>query len=373
MRADHPHVAQPNDGGPGCERAKDAAASAALPFVTAIPVRSYLDYAFPLSILAAVSDAYRVELFGSFIQMFVPERKEAYDRVLMVPALRTNDWCRLGHLEVESLDVETFGDGAGDALKRRVVDSISDGWYIEIHLDEYHLPSRPSYGQHHSVHDNMIIGYDEDTATVTVAGYGRDYETTEVSWSNVHRAFFRVPRAEAHKRLVRRIRGIRGKQARLNVPAVMSQLGDYVAGRVSLDESSMRREPQYRRCRRYAGTWGVQTYDVLTAYWSNAVRRGDDVDLRSTRTFWEHKALMLDRLSYLERSSCVKAVGLAQQYAPVEQLARRVRFDAFEYMATGRQANALADVATPMRLMRQVEERVLLGLLKSLGDAQPAN
>jgi MGT family glycosyltransferase len=327
-----------------------------LPFAIDIPIRSYLDHAFPLSIVSADPD-HRAALYGSFIQLFFPEEKLEYDRVLMLPSLRTPDWARLGFLDTTTMDLrsEQFGDRL--RFVAWLVECLQDGVYVEAHIDEYYLTGRPSHGHTHSVHDNMIIGADLDAATFVVAGYGRDYEVAEMPFDDVWRAFAEARPGERHRRMIRRIRRSAPRRAALDRAAIAAQLDDYLSARASVSPDEMRRDRPYWRARRFSGAWGLDVYDAFVDYVAQAARQSRPLDLRATRTLWEHKTCMIGRLTYLaEHQPDAGFEALARDYAPIERLARAVRFAAYEYNAGG-DADRHA--------------RGLIGSLRALGQHEP--
>jgi hypothetical protein len=146
-----------------------------LPFAFDIPVRSYLDHALPLSIVAGDRRC-GDRVLESFIQVFFPHDKEKFDRVTMCPALGLSDWQRLGFLHVWERTAVAAWLKQPRALTLALIEHLADGGYIDICMDEYFLPGRPCHGRIHSVHDNMLIGYDLAAQHFLLVGYGTDYE-----------------------------------------------------------------------------------------------------------------------------------------------------------------------------------------------------
>lgn len=350
----------------GLTAAHERPSSTLLPFTVDIPVRSYLDYAFPLSIVAP--DAHhRARLLESFIQLFFPDDKLPYDRVLMMPALRTPDWERLGLIGTETIETHSRRLRRPEALLDLLTRHLADGRYVEIHLDEFFLPRRPCHGRMHSVHDNMLIGYDLTARTFQLAGYSTDYEQYPVSWDDVLRAFYHMPRGQLGRRMIRTIWRREGRSQRFDLRGMAAQLADYVASRQTLTPREMRRARLYRKARRFTGAWGLDTYEAFRAYVRRQSAAREPIDLRSTRTLWEHKACMRDRLQYLEDEGLVSAdAGHALAYAEVERLARGVRFGAYEYNAAGMGSSHADALSGSLTTMERLERAILRDVVSAL-------
>lgn len=334
-----------------------------LPFEIDIPIRSYLDHALPLSIVA--HDPHHLEaLFGSFVQMFFPDEKLEYDRVLMLPSLKTADWERLGFLSTQLADARAVSLGHQDGVCDFLVEQLDRGRYVEAQIDEFFLPGRPCHLKVHSVHDNMIVGYDLESHAFLVAGYGRDYEIADMPFDDVARSFLDVPITQRHRRLLRTVWRRDDVPHAFDFERMIAQLDDYLESRATMTPDEIRDAGLYWKARRFTGAWGLQAYDALIDYLTRLVGGGRELDLRVTRTWWEHKACMRARIAYLEANGYVDAgLALSRQYTAVERLATSIRFAAYEYHASGHRPTPTAQFVDTLRTMRQSEAAVLGRLL----------
>lgn len=338
----------------------------ALPFATDVPVRSYLNHAFPLSIVSHDPN-HRAALFASFIQLFFPDDKLDYDRVLMLPSLRLADWERLGFLETRVLDPHAPAIGRPARLVQVLVEHVSRGYYAETHIDEHFLPGRACHLKVHSVHDNMIVGYDLAERTFRLAGYGRDYEVADVAFEDLAAAFYHMPRGQLRRRLLRLIRPRATAPAPFDLAGTAAQIRDYVHSRATLSPRAMRGARLYWKARRFTGTWGLDAYASFAGYVERTARDARALDLRVTRTLWEHKGCMLARLRYLESEGHLPGpAGFARRYAPVEQLAQAVRFEAYEYNACGFRRRHADAIAEALQAMSATEADVLRDVARHL-------
>lgn len=340
-----------------------------LPFAIDIPIRSYLNQAFPLSIVVA-DPHWRSAVFGSFIQVFFPDDKLEYDRVLMLPSLYTAEWERLGFLRSCAIDTHSRSLAEPEALVRTLIAAISRDQYVEIHVDEYFLPGRPCYQKIHSVHDNMLVGYDAAQRQFQIAGYGQDYEVTTIGFHDLLRSFYYIPRRRLLDRSMRLIRRVAAGADAFDLTATITQLEDYVTSRATITSRAMRQAPPYRMVRRFTGAWGLDTYGAFIEYVTACARARRPLDLRATRTLWEHKACMRQRLVFLhDRGHLDPGRTFARAYADIEERARAVRFAAYEYNLGGAQLRAAGEMAEGLRAMRDQERAVLTEVLSSLKSA----
>lgn len=362
----------PDLSGPGPSAPDGAPSRVALPFAIDIPVRSYLDHAFPLSIVSG-NPLYRDAALSSFVQFFFPDQKLEYDRVMMLPSLGFAEWRSLGFLEAAPIDVNSRAFARPEALFHEIVGRLSRGQYLDAQIDEYFLPGRPCHQRVHSVHDNLLFGYDLERRVFLVAGYARDYETSEVPVADVLSALYLVPKAQLRRRRLVAYRPLPSEPRALDVAAVRSQLSDYLSSTASLSPAQLRRSPPYWKARRTTGRWGLSAYDAFDEYVARQLGAGAALDLRATRTLWEHKAVMRVRLERLESLGHLRpSDGLAARYAPVERLALAARFEAFEYEARGRDEGRASALRGALARMRAIETQVLGDTLRSL-EARPCS
>ena len=340
-----------------------------LSFATDIPVRSYLDHAFPLSIVSQDPKHHEC-LLSSFVQLFFPDDKLEYDRVLMLPSLRTVDWQQRGFLETLDMSTHSSALSRPEALVELLTDSLSQGYYAEIHIDEFFLPGRPCYRNTHSVHDNMIVGYDWPERKFHLAGYGSDYEVRLFHFEDILKAFYQMPRNQLARRLIRMVRLRDAKRSGFDLRGMVSQLRDYLESRVTVAPLEMRKARLYRKNRRFTGAWGLDAYSAFIEYIERMASQRQPLDLRATRTLWEHKACMLARLKYLEALDCFKDGRLfSYSYSPLEASAQSLRFQAYEYNACGLNQPDLDGAADELHAMREKERAVLSEVLPCLMDS----
>jgi hypothetical protein len=342
------------------------AARIELPFSTDIPVRSYLNQAFPLSVVSR-NPSHERALLGSFIQLFFPQEKLEYDRVLMLPGLFIEDWERLGFLETVCVNVCSGGQPDPKELLKTLVERLDSGWYADIWIDEFFLPERSSFKRVHSVHDNFIVGYDLSQQQFLIAGYASDYQVLPAGFDETLKAFYHAPWTQAHKRWLRFVTVREDASRAFDIHGVITQLGEYIHSSPSLSEDAMREANLYWKARRFAGVWGLDTHYAFGEYFKAAGLQHKALDLRATRTLWEHKACMLKRLRFLEGNGyCPLNRGFSNAYVAIQELAKTLRFVAYEYNACGLEPRHLEKMSRILADLRDSEAIILGGVYAAL-------
>jgi hypothetical protein len=330
-----------------------------LPFAIDIPVRSYLNQAFPLSVVMRHPSYYRA-LLGSFVQMFFPENKLEYDRVLMLPALFAADWERLGFLNLTTVDTDSAALKPPNGFIDTLIEHLHEENYADVRIDEYFLPGRPCYQTTHSVHDNLVFGYDLQAREFYVAGYGQDYEVRTVGFDDMAKAFHHAPWSQINMRWLRFMRLREHAPFGFDLAGMTAQLRDYIRSAATLSEDAMRAGNFYWKMRRFAGSWGLETYDAFVEYLRRIRGERKPLDLRATRTLWEHKACMLARLTFLESANYfLPGRRFSGAYAPIEGRVKALRFEAYEYNACGLEACHLDTMIAILQELKGAEAAVL--------------
>jgi len=158
--------------------------------------------------------------------------------------------------------------------------------YLNLYLDDYYIPFRPSYNKSHEPHDLFFYGYDDDAACFHVlgySGYGTPTEST-LSYADFEEAYINGTRL------------IREDYAECDwmqpdyrfeyVPAVYPLNLPHMIG---LFESYLN-----------PTTWapmpetflGVDVYPLLKDFYRNYTTNLIAFDVRPFHMLWEHKMLM---------------------------------------------------------------------------------
>ncbi len=72
--------------------------------------------------------------------------------------------------------------GPLDNLKEIVIQSLNQGLYVVLNINEQNLPHRQAYHNHYFRHDILIYGYDEDEGVYVTAGFDENMEFCELCY-----------------------------------------------------------------------------------------------------------------------------------------------------------------------------------------------
>lgn len=348
-----------------------------LPFHLDVPLRSFLDVAVPISLLHYHPLCYNVA-YSFNISVFFASASAWNTKVFrIVPTLDRSAWERLGLLHV--LQIDSFKESSitdSSALISAILSWVENNEYVECRLNEFWMPCRPLFmRQHFDIHMNIITGFSRRRQVFFVAGYGRSYELSELSFADFSQAFYSAPEPQ-----------FRGSDSQfpwwkvlwrwtpLEKPAnelhpfpdlslIQSQLSAYLDGSVhGTPEVFARSDRQYEM---EAGTWGLNTYESWRIYidWVRAKR--ERIDLRATRTLSEHKLCMYNRVLLLRKIGVVIADDVVKSLSEVQERAQTVALQAIGYNRTS-DCRYLTTMAESLVELRRMETLCLPELLRAL-------
>ena len=166
------------------------AETALLPLNEDPPVRGYLRHAFLFSILST-DDIYLPWLFGGNYTQLVFDRDPGW--------MPLDFYTPLGYsgsgFACPFLDAQWIGrtliEGGYGSLVPFLTESIDEGYYARLTVDEFYLPGRTSYRRRHFMHSLLVHGYDRGRGLFLAAGYlaNGEYGSTRVSFTELEEAF----------------------------------------------------------------------------------------------------------------------------------------------------------------------------------------
>lgn len=269
------------------------------------PVRAYLFHAYPLAILAGHGVDHLPWLYSTFVQLYqLPgsQLKFYLHPFCPGPWVRHSYWTTCPWLDVQSLDQALLCRSAG--LSRFLGDALDAGLYPQIDVDYACLPGR---GNASLVHEVLVCGYDTDRRLFEMIAYdarghfGPSWISRDELEAAARAAEPPLPGRRERPRLFL-YRYLEDATFRFDPIALGQQLRDYVGAANSS-----------RRYRAIApavdGHWGVAVYQALIADLRALARGRHDAPDPGIplRLLWEHKRLMVGRLSFLEGAGLVAA------------------------------------------------------------------
>jgi hypothetical protein len=317
-----------------------------LPFETKVPTQAYLDTAIPQSILLGHRFFDNVMAVHN-IQVFFSAATERFTkRFRITPTLDRAAWERMGLLKVEEIGkYNSMQRGDAGILLRDIMAMINDGNYIECRLDEYYVPGRPLYKhEHRDIHINILVGFDLEARSFSIAGYGRTYEVSTITFDDFIHAFFSEPSSDYRSKETQyfwwktlwswtRMDLVEtANNWAENLNGIRIQLEAYLSGRAAPTGKLFERsENDYGN---EPGSWGIKTYKDWINYVDTAKQEGRRLDLRATRSLWEHKICMVRRLKTLSRNGIRIAASTNAECLKLEGIARGITLMAINFNRT---------------------------------------
>lgn len=166
--------------------------------------------------------------------------------------------------------------------------SINNGYYIEIQLDDYYIPSRDRYCSEHRKHNNLIYGYDDERNEYNLIGYNNKLHNSMIAYADFERAFKAISNDGD---IIYRIKYAPSDQTfEFNKNILKEKLQEYMEG-IDSSEAFATTVPLQE------GIYGIKVYDVLIN-----TERGKYLllqDKRISYVLYEHNKIMKDRIDYL--------------------------------------------------------------------------
>ena len=170
---------------------------------------------------------------------------------------------------------------------------LDEDYYVVFdHVDDYYIDGKSFFGERHFYHDGLILGYDDEKGTFTLAAYNgkMQYGVFETPISSFERGMNAALEAGESARFL--AVKPKSREEKLDLPYISDALAVYL-------DSDFEKYPT-------TGTGtvcGVVVHDYLVLYLEELASGRiphDKLDWRIMRLLWEHKKCMLDRLRAVE-------------------------------------------------------------------------
>ncbi len=179
-----------------------------------------------------------------------------------------------------------------------VISQINDGKYVECCVDEYYIPNREAYGAYHFIHNLLIYGYDDDKKIFYTAGYD---ESGKYTADTLSYKIFRT--SSPGKFNILKFRD--DMNCDLCADYIQRQLMEY-NGEIPVDPVGS--YPAKGR------TIGIHAVDSLMDYIQKHVLADEDVDMRPISILYNHRMLMCERMSHMEKAGLADDEAVKTSY-----------------------------------------------------------
>ena len=178
-----------------------------------------------------------------------------------------------------------------------ICNSVNDGKYIQIMLNERYVPNTSAYEKYDFIHISLIYGYDKDKAIFYLMGYDK----------NGHIMFIEIPfdmflnavmsdipgNYIIHEDYIMRITPLSPVRYNIEKDLIVKFLQDYLNGENSYNMCSFMQSPPER-------IFGINLYKCFCENFRILLN-----DKRILHIFLEHKYLMLKRVSFLHENNII--------------------------------------------------------------------
>lgn len=328
-------------------------------------VSTYVYEGYPLGIMKAHGEAYKEWLFSNYIQLNchddIIRNKEVFlafygDRAMHSPFLKI---VRLSWAMLREMDIELV-----PFFKK----NIDLGFYLFFKVDQYYIPNRYAYEKFHYLHDELIIGYDEEA--FVILGYGDDGKCSKqkVSFAQFLDALNNNLSILDKKEWQDDIYFFHYVDAdyKLNLNAICSKLYDYL--------NCINREEE---CNSFSNpfndtVYGLDVYKKVIEYLDilmtkgNIFRGGENIDNRIFRLIMEHKVIMFDRITVLN-SIYGGLDEVCDSYLKIKRKAENVHMLAVKYQVKPAK-RIIKKIRNEIDFIREADKFVLSDLLNILEE-----
>lgn len=178
---------------------------------------------------------------------------------------------------------------------------LQSGHYVIGFYDEYYVPGKEAYGEYEFWHDYVIYGYDDEKRVFKSAGYlkEKNYDTFEIGYEDYFNAVCHLGRDNVDLWFYR----IKNDyEPKFKVGQVIQQMNNYL--------NSVHKPKEDETKNTYY--FGISAWEMYADHVLN--ENYHYMDLRFSRTFMEHKVIMLNRLQVMYEEDYLNDYELIIQY-----------------------------------------------------------
>ena len=235
---------------------------------------------------------------------------------------------------------------------------LDDGFYVVFHgVDDFYVEGKSWYKEHHSSHDGLIIGYDDEKEVFSIAAYDQRWIFTV--FETPQQGFLEAISSTCSVGDYGELQAVKAKEneiVELDLEMIYNGLSNYLTADLSQYPMS---------CQDIV--WGVPVYDFICLYFdklddgSIPYERRDN---RIMRFIWEHKKCMLGRINAVE-IKCRWNNNLSESYKRVVEKADKARFIYSKY-SIKKSSSSLEGIQTILMEIKDEEVSILKNLCNKL-------
>lgn len=278
-----------------------------------------------------------------------------------------------GEVTVEDVrdDFEELGI---ERVARALLEHLASG-YLCLHLDKYYIPRSRWFLRKHYQHDVIIVGMDPVKRTVRVVqGFDRQNEylrsEMKLMWLLLaiksRAGWDRFPTSPDCMRHFRepiyKITVTGSRYASYNVRGIKESLHSYVNSKPSWSRTDYGPVSPLFVDTPKNGAYGLSTYkyiaETILMYGNRA-----DFDFKITKLLWEHKQLMVERLTACRRMGLVVQDADLRSIRELESCAVAVHLRCLKTVRRREKLSSLKETAAIVTQMKRIEYTALADIL----------
>lgn len=336
--------------------------------------KAYLDTAFALGILATDLDV-RNLLSRYYLNLGAPTDQAAHQpgacQLYITPWNTIARFCTFGLLR-ERLPPFDIGQASRAAIVEWAVHMLSRGIYVYATVNDCFIPGTRAHAAREAYnHPCLVTACDRAAQTFTVSTYLADgtYGSTLVSYAALSRAFTERgdPRRMSDLHFYEPVlHGI----VRADTPFGL-QVFDPLATASAMVNYVECRLDKYATCEQEV--YGLNAVAAFVQRLALAIRAGDELDLRGTRTLMEHRRILVSVLDYArEQLQLADLERIERAFKALESWAATLHSLAFDHQQTrgaargrGGEARLLKHIGEIGRMVR-MDKRASLDFIDAL-------
>ena len=323
-----------------------------LPLNDSPPIIGYMHHAHPLSILST-ERAYLPWFYSNYIQLI-----SNFDALVAGDARGFNFLIHAAYPLLISpfLDIQWLNRCTLTKMYRAIsdfiVDSLVEGYYVQLFVNEFYIPDRRHYQSSQYAHEILVYGFNIEANTCNIIGYNAagKYKTSTLSFKALDQAFSSlvdnphlVGSTKDHIYIQNKVwlgKYLPAAEYDFDGELVRDLLEDFLDSKDTSARSRMVNAPTAWGAYQLAkvGTYGIDSYQCLSQYLEVLSRDKSLYRYVPMHVLWEHKRCMVSRFKFMEEHGLLNPKhDFTSAYKVVERMAENLRLMMLKFAIGGEQ------------------------------------
>lgn len=259
------------------------------------------------AVLLSSHDAY-AWVMNNYIQLIYVKSPDN-PSVRFLPWNKIETWYKCEYAEIQIINID-FIKMKWSSINSFIIDSINNGWYVQLVLDQFYIRASNRFGHIHSAHNNLFYGYERSSEVFYMSdnfNMGKySFETTQ--FNDVIAAFKSVINDNNQNFVFDNkdtavLLKLNSHKYSFNIQLLLDYLRDYLDSKNSFKTF---RDYEFTNL-----TYGINVLDCLMEYIEDIyVNHTNWINHTLFTMLRDHKQLMLLRLEYIQKSIDLKTHNL---------------------------------------------------------------